>query len=131
MFTKSKFWAVSLLVAVATAGFASGAATMGRAGDKRCDGRERLSYSGMLQRELGLTDAQRESVRIVVRRHRQEMRAVYEIVRPRMDSIRAQIAVEVRGILTAEQQAGYERLLERQRLERMRHDSAAGRNGGR
>lgn len=130
MFTKSKLWAVGLLAAVGVAGFASGAATVSWAGDRRCTGRERFSYSGMLQEELRLSGAQRDSVRAILRRHRPEMRAISETVRPRLDSVRAVIHAEIRGVLTAEQYAGFEGLLARERAERLRRDSAETVRGG-
>lgn len=130
MFTRSKLMAVGLLAAVAVAGFAAGAATVsyadGNRGEHRHERNERWSYSGMLQQELGLTDAQRDSVRAIVRRHRPEMRAVYESVQPRLDSIQRRLRAEVSAMLTPEQQRQYETLTARlatERAERIRNDS--------
>lgn len=130
MFTRSKLMAVGLLAAVAVAGFAAGAATVsyadGNRGEHRRERNERWSYSGMLQQELGLTDAQRDSVRAIVRRHRPEMRAVYESVQPRLDSIQRRLRAEVSAMLTPEQQRQYETLTARlatERAERIRNDS--------
>lgn len=133
MFSSSKAWAVGLLVAIGVAGFASGAATMNYVGaekserSERHDGRRRCSYSGMLQDELGLSDAQRDSVRSILRRHRPEMNALFEAVRPQMDSIRGQIRVEMMAVLTPEQQEAYRLYQDRQRERterRMRRDSS-------
>lgn len=129
MFNKSRIMAVSLLAAVAVAGFAAGAATMTYAADDRKPERrdnDRWSYSGMLQQELGLSDAERDSVRAIVRRHRPEMRAVYESVKPRLDSIQGELRAEINAMLTPEQQTRYAALTERlrqERQERMRADS--------
>ncbi len=134
MFDKSKLLAVGLLAAVAVGGFAAGAATRSYAADERREprpGHERWSYSGMLKDELGLTDAQRDSVRSIIRRHRPEMRAVYESVRPQLDSIRTQINTEINALLTADQQQRYAALSARmraERAERMRADSAGRRD---
>lgn len=131
MFSKSKLMAVGLLAAMAVAGFAAGAATMSYAADQRGHGprdrNERWSYSGMLQQELGLTDAERDSVRAIVRRHRPEMRAVFESVKPRLDSIQTRLRGEISAMLTPEQQRQYEALtarLEAERAERRSLDSA-------
>lgn len=131
MFTKSKLMAVGLLAAMAVAGFAAGAATMSYASDHRGHGprdrNERWSYSGMLQQELGLTDAERDSVRAIVRRHRPEMRAVFESVKPRLDSIQTRLRGEISAMLTPEQRRKYEALtvrLEAERAERRSLDSA-------
>jgi len=130
MLSKSKLMAVGLLAAFAVAGFAAGAATVSFASDARKQHRhernERWSYSGMLQQELGLTDAQRDSVRAIVRRHRPEMRAVYVSVQPRLDSIQNRLRDEVRALLTPAQQQQYESLTTRlaaERAERIRNDS--------
>ncbi len=134
MLTKSKLMAVGLLAAVAVGGFAAGAATRSYASEERREprpGHERWSYSGMLKEELGLSDAQRDSVRAIIRRHRPEMRAVYESVRPRLDSIRAHVNSEIAALLTAEQQQRYTELTARlraERSERMRADSAGRRD---
>ncbi len=127
MLPTSKVQAIGLLVAVAVAGFASGAATITWAGekdarDRRC---ERRSYSGMLQQELGLSDTQRDSLRTLLRNHRPRMRATMEMIRPQMDSLRAEMRAEVRAVLTPAQQAAYDNLLARERAERARADSVS------
>ena len=122
MFNKSKAWAVGLLIAVAVAGFAAGAATdswllhHGRGGD---------GYAGYLTRELKLSAAQHDTVVAILRRHRPEMRAVYAQIRPQMDSVRARVSDEIRRILTPGQQTAYQQLLDRDRAERARADSTA------
>lgn len=129
MLNKSKAWALGLLLAIATAGFAGGAASTNWLGH-RGGSRESCSYSGTLQRELGLTEAQRDSVRAILVRHRPAMRALFEVVRPQIDSIRAVVHQEVAGVLTPAQRETYQRLLARERAERAeraRQDSASGR----
>jgi Spy/CpxP family protein refolding chaperone len=131
MVSKSRVTAVGLLVAVAVAGFAAGFATSSWAGGKR-NGRERQGWSSHLTRELGLTPQQSDSVKAILRRRRPEMRAVFETVRPRMDSVRQHINAEIRAVLTPEQRGAFEAMLERERarVERWRADSA-GREGAR
>ncbi len=66
MFTKSKAWAVGLLIAIAVAGFAAGMAVQGWTSRRgRGDG-----YAGYLTRELSLSAAQHDSVTAILRRHR-------------------------------------------------------------
>ncbi len=127
MLPASKVQAIGLLVAVAVAGFASGAATITWAGERdarerRC---ERRSYSQMLQQELGLSDPQRDSLRILMRSHRPRMRAVMDVIRPQMDSLRLEMRAEIRAVLTPAQQAAFDSLLARERAERARADSAS------
>ena len=127
MLNKSKAWAVGLLIAVAAAGFAAGVAVQSWASRRgRGDG-----YSGYLTRELGLSAAQHDSVAAILRRHRPEMHAIFMTIRPQIDSARVRVSDEIRRLLTPEQQAAYQRLLDRDRAERARADSAAaGRQGG-
>ncbi|MBI4542994.1 MAG: periplasmic heavy metal sensor [Gemmatimonadetes bacterium] len=125
MFSTSKLWAIGLLAAIGVAGFASGAATMNYVGERGGRTGGRCSYSGMLRRDLSLTAAQDDSVRAIMRRHRAEMRAAFETVRPQTDLIRARIRDEIRAVLTPSQQAAFRELTDRERAERARHDSAA------
>jgi Spy/CpxP family protein refolding chaperone len=121
MFNKSKAWAIGLLIAVAVAGFAAGFAVQGWASRRgRGDG-----YSGYLTRELGLTAAQHDSVAAILRRHRPEMHAIFMTIRPQIDSARGRISDEIRSLLTPEQQPAYQKLLDHDRAERARADSAA------
>jgi hypothetical protein len=121
MFNKSKVWAVGLLIAVAAAGFAAGFAAHGWSARRgRGDG-----YSGFLTRELGLTAAQHDSIAAILRRHRPEMHAIFMTIRPQIDSSRARVNDEIRGVLTQEQRSAYQKLLDRDRVERARADSAA------
>ncbi|MBI1722787.1 MAG: periplasmic heavy metal sensor [Gemmatimonadetes bacterium] len=128
MFNRSKAWALGLLLAIGTAGFAGGAATMNYVGEQPKQVHRRCSYSGMLQRELNLTDAQRDSVRAIWRRHRGEFRAALAPVQPQLDSIRAGIRGELRAMMTPPQQVAFDRFLARERAERQRGDSAGARS---
>lgn len=124
----SKIQAIGLLAAVGVLGFAAGAATMSQAATKPpTDWRERCAYSGMLKDRLGLTDVQRDSIRVIMRSHRGEMEALIQPVRPQMDSVRAVVRAQVRAVLTPAQQAQYDSLGARERAERARHSSDTGR----
>jgi Spy/CpxP family protein refolding chaperone len=122
MFNKSRAWAVGLLIAVAVAGFAAGAAIQSWVGHR---GRGSDGYSGYLTRELNLTAAQHDSVATILRRHRPEMHAIFMTIRPQIDSARARVSDEVRRLLTPAQLTRYQQLLDKDRAERARADSAA------
>jgi Spy/CpxP family protein refolding chaperone len=125
MFDKSKAWAITLLVAVAAAGIAAGAYGGGWYSRRHGCGGDHGTYSGYLADQLKLGHAQHDSVVAILRRHRPEMRAIMATVRPRTDSVRARIADEIRVVLTPAQREAYQRLLDRDRAERARADSAA------
>ena len=125
MFNKSKAWAIGLLVAVVVVGLVAGAALQSWIGFGRGRCADRSSYSGYLTRELKLTRAQHDSVVAALRKHQPEMRAIFLVVRPQMDSARARVADDIRAILTPAQRETYQRLLDRDRGERARADSAA------
>jgi len=69
----------------------------------------------------GLDPVQRDSVRAIVQRHRTRMTEVWETVRPRFDSMRAQMDSEVARQLTPDQQAKY-----RDHVTRYRHQKDSG-----
>jgi len=121
MFDKSRIWAVGLLIAVAAAGFGAGLAVQSWASHReRADG-----YSGYLTKELGLSTAQHDSVAAILRLRRPEMHAIFMTIRPQIDSARARVNEEIRGLLTPAQQSAYQKLLDRDRADRARADSAA------
>ena len=121
MLNRSTTWAVLFLVATFAAGLAVGAG--GRAlwvryasaaAPDRARGLDRMMDE--LNDELHLDPAQRDSVRAILQRHRTRMTAVWETVRPRFDSMRAQMDSDVARQLTPEQQAKY-----RDHVTRYRH----------
>ena len=83
----------------------------------------RPRYSERLQSELGLTEAQRESVEVIVRRRQEAMHGIWADMRPRFDTLRLQIRSEVATLLDGDQLATYETMI-------AKSDSArAARNG--
>ncbi len=125
MFNKSKAWAVGLLVAVAVVGLVAGAAIerwVISGGGSRGG---RATYSNYLSSQLQLTPAQHDSVVAILHRHQPELHALFQTIRPQVDSARARVADEIRGLLTPAQRESYQRLLDRDRAERARADSAA------
>lgn len=120
MFNRSKGWAVALLAATFGAGVAAGWAIEGSArdGDRHRGRRGPEAMVAYLSGELGLTSAQRDSVHAVFARHRPAMRALWESVNPRMDSLRQAMRAEIAAQLTPAQQERYRELVagwERQR----------------
>ena len=121
MLNRSTTWALVFLVATFAAGTAVGAG--GRAlwvryasaaAPERTRGLDRMMDE--LNAELRLDSAQRDSVRAILQRHRTRMTAVWETVRPRFNSMRAQMDSDVARQLTPEQQARY-----RDHVTRYRH----------
>src|SRR5207247_8823793 len=109
MLNRSKTWAVALLVAAFVVGVvvgAGGEAAWARgahgADPGRGRGLERMKAN--LDRELGLTGVQRDSVHAVLDRHWTRMTAAWETGRPRFDSMRGQMDSDVAGQLRSEQE---------------------------
>jgi Spy/CpxP family protein refolding chaperone len=132
MLPTSKIQALGLLAAVAALGFAAGTFTKsGAATPAPIDWRERCSYSGMLHDRLGLSDAQRDSLRTLMRAQRPAMRALMAPMQPQLDSMRNVMRTEIRAVLTPEQRVRYDSLLARERDDRTRSDSGRAAPGGR
>ncbi len=121
MLNRSKIWAAVLLVATFAAGIAVGLggrtvwaryAHGGPPGQR--PGVDRMMAE--LNEALHLTPVQRDSVRTILKRHWAQMATVWETVRPRFDSMRAQMDSEVVRQLTPEQQVRY-----RDHVARYRH----------
>lgn len=123
---KSKAWALALLVGVLILGGVLGAAVDRLLIDRPATGavheqwrgeRERDRREGYLQwlsGELQLTDEQRVQVEAIVERHRQEIAAIWQETRPRFEELQAQARAEIRSLLTEDQLAAYDQLVERE-----------------
>jgi hypothetical protein len=125
MFNKSKAWAVTLLVAAAVVGLVAGAALQSWAAGRHGHRGGRPTYASFLTRELRLNPSQHDSVAAILDRHLPELHALFLTIRPQVDSARARVADEIRLVLTPTQREAYQRLLDRDRGERARADSAA------
>jgi hypothetical protein len=140
MLNRSTTWAVVFLVATFAAGIAVGAgcrALWVRYASAAAPERARAAGGGGLDRmmdalneELRLGPGQRDSVRAIVQRHRTRMTAVWETVRPRFDSMRAQMDSEVSRQLSPEQQAKYRDHVTRYRHQKEQEKTDTG-SGGR
>jgi hypothetical protein len=137
MFSRSKTWAIALLVAVFAAGGATGwAAEVWSRGGPRFGPRPRPPnpdrMADFLARRLELSATQRDSVRALLARHNADMQAIWASVRPRFDSLRAVVHTEINALLTPPQRDRHARLLdelEHQHDRRGRRDTTPDRRG--
>ncbi len=126
----SSTWKAGLLLGLAAiAGGAVGSALTVRAMHERHGpgGQRRGAdwYVELLDRELKLTDVQRDSVRAILHRHRGDMDSIWGAVNTRLDQMRDTIRAEVRVQLTPEQLTRYSDVTARLDAERreMKKDS--------
>jgi len=112
--------AVAVLALAAVAGGVVGSAltlSLGRGGH---EGRGHGSnwYIDLLDHELRLSAAQRDSVRVILERRQGSMDSILAEMRPRIEAARAVIRNEISGQLTTEQQKLYVDLTARLDAER-------------
>lgn len=132
---RPKLAAVALLAAVFAAGGLAGWGGHEAAERDGSPGRRRgpdamVSY---LSRELELSAAQRDSIRAIFKRHRPETDALWAQVRPRFDSIKTRVRAEIDVLLTPEQRARHQQLIEKaehHRRERGARDDSTKRQSG-
>ncbi len=131
MLNRSTTWAVVLLVATFGAGVVvgvGGRAIWARyaeaAAPERPRGPDRLVTE--LDHLLRLTPAQRDTIHTILQRRWARMSNVWETVRPRFDSMRAELDSEVVRQLTPDQQVKY-----RDHMARRRHQKDTADSGGR
>jgi hypothetical protein len=68
-----------------------------------------------LTEELGLTEAQQDSISAVLERWRPQMDSAWAEVRPRIETVRARIRSDIAAQLTDAQRAKYEEMMKRHR----------------
>lgn len=135
MLNRSKLAAVGLLAAVFVAGGLAGwggheAAARDAHGPGGHHGPD--AVVAYLSRELKLSDAQRDSVRAILARHRPETDALWAQVRPRFDSIKSRVRAEIDAQLTADQRVRHKQLIDQaEHQRREREDSAKADRGER
>jgi len=130
--TRSRLGAAALLIAsFVLGGLVGGAATSvaDRRSHKSRTDRPRPTYVERLGAELGLTDAQKDSVHAVFDRHQPAMDSLWESIRPQFQSERQAIRTQINGLLTPEQQAKYTELQREDSLRRAERER--NRNGRR
>jgi hypothetical protein len=121
---KSKIWALALLLGVLLLGGVAGAAVdrilvresaAAEARERRDSDRDRRGrYLDWLSAELELTDEQRSQVATIVDSHREQTHALWRDLRPRYEEMKSQLRSEIRDVLTEDQSAAYQALLERE-----------------
>ena len=130
--TRTRLGAVGLLLGtLVLGGLLGGAATtiVDRKAHKVRRDRPRPTYVDRLSAELGLSEAQRESVQAVLERHQPAMDSLWMKVRPMFQAERQAVRNEITLHLTPEQQARY---TEMQRQDSIRRaESDRNRNGRR
>ena len=130
--TRSRLGAAGLLIATFVLGaLVGGAATSlaDREGHRTRSSHPRPSYVERIGAELGMSDAQQDSVRAVLDRHQPAMDSLWESIRPQFQSERQAIRTQINALLTSEQQAKYAELQREDSLRRAERDR--NRNGRR
>lgn len=128
---RSSTWKAGLLLGLAAlAGGAAGSAltVRGMHGHRGYGGGSRHGgdwYVELLDRELKLNDAQRDSVRAILGRHRGDLDSIWGKLNTRVEQMRDTIRAEVRAQLNADQLVRYREVTARLDAERrtMKKDS--------
>jgi Spy/CpxP family protein refolding chaperone len=130
MFSRSKIWAIALLLAVFVAGGAAGWATStwSRRAAPRM-GRSPTAMAQFLAKRLQLTPVQQDSVRAILARNNSRQQAIWREVRPRFDSLRMAVRAEINALLTPEQQELHKRLLAELEHQHERRDTITNNRG--
>ena len=124
----SRWKAVAVLALAAAAGAVIGGALTASAtrSDRESRGHGSTWYVDLLNKELNLTDPQRDSVRAILARRQGSMDSILAEMRPRIDAARAVIRNDINGQLTSDQQRRYRELtarLDAERRERQQRES--------
>jgi len=121
---RSKAWAVSLLVAT----FVAGAAVGVGAGALWMKPQERgpAHLLGLLTEELQLTPRQQDSIGAVIWSHWNRSNSLWDAVKPRFDTLRADMDSELVQLLTADQAAKYRAFIVERRHRREREGRTTG-----
>lgn len=129
MYRSSKGVALAFLAGALLVGGALGAAAdrvvrrdaaCGRE-DSRSDARERFA------RDLALTPVQRLSVDSILDRRHQQMSAIFDSVRPQLDSARYRARSEIARVLDAQQRQRFQQMIQEQ-AEEDRRERGNGKN---
>ena len=124
----SRWKAVAVLALAAAAGAVIGGALTASAtrSDREGHGHGSNWYVDLLNKELDLTDQQRDSVRAILDRRQGSMDSILAEMRPRIEAARAVIRNDINGQLTPDQQRRYRELtsrLDAERRERQQRES--------
>lgn len=122
--TGNRWKAIGMLLLAALVGAAVGSLVVRRGGPWGGGGPHRWSpqgYARLLDRELDLTPAQRDSVENILRTSTVTLDSLWREMQPRFDSLRMDIRGRIRAQLNPEQQSKYGRLTDRLDAERRKH----------
>lgn len=121
---RSQALALAFLATACVVGGAVGWGLKGRAVAARdTEGRDPQAVVDHLTKRLGLSASQQDSVRTVLERHRMDVDSIWRVTRPRMDSLRQLMQVEIEEQLTPPQREHFRALAARHERERRRADS--------
>jgi Spy/CpxP family protein refolding chaperone len=81
-----------------------------------------------LAKKLDLTAVQRDSVRAIIARHQPETDSLWAQVRPRFDAIKARMRSEIDAVLTPEQRARHQQLIDKAEHHRREQKDSGGRH---
>jgi hypothetical protein len=99
---------VILLAATFAVGGAAG--RMSTSWNRREPSQRGGRFMATLDRELKLTPTQRDSVQAILRKWDPAMRAVWDGMRPKFDSLRALVRADIMQVLTDDQKIAFKRL---------------------
>jgi hypothetical protein len=121
---RSQALAGAFLATAFLAGGATGWGLRGWAVAKRRPGeRDPKEMVAHLTKQLGLSRGKQDSVRTVLERHRIDVASIWHVTRPRMDSLRRVMQVEIEDQLTPVQRSRFNELLGRRERQRRAADS--------
>jgi len=81
-------------------------------------------YLTRLSKDLDLTPVQRDSVGAVLKLYEPRMDSIWQDIRPKFETLRAELRSDINAHLTPEQQRRYAELLERQDARRRNRDTS-------
>ena len=121
---RNKFWIILSLVVVFAAGVIAGVLFENQILDKksRRDERPRSSVRfptlEMMAEELSLTDEQQEKFRQIFRNNEERLKKYRDQIHEQYTSLRAQLKEEIDSILTEEQRAKFQAMIDKYLFER-------------
>ena len=121
--SRSQALALAFLATAFIVGGAAGWGLKGWAVTRRPKERDPEATVAHLTKVLGLSAGQQDSVRTVLERHRMDVASIWDATRPRMDSLRRLMQVEIGEQLTTDQQSRFHELVARHERQRRIADS--------
>jgi len=123
--SRSHWVAAAFLTTACVVGGAAGWALKGWASGRERHDRNPEATIGYLSKQLGLSAGQQDSVRTVLERRRMDMDSIWRDTRPRIDSLRTAMQVEIEEELTPAQRSRFRELMVWNERQRHAADSAS------